>query len=367
MQKFSPGAVVFVALSGGVDSALAAHLLLRAGAEVRAVFMKNWRDGDDDSGCGDKEDLFAAAAAADTLGAELLVADFAAEYRERVFAPFLRALRAGLTPNPDVYCNSEIKFAAFRRYARARGADFVATGHYARTRRADGGEWRLLKGEDSAKDQSYFLHRLSRGQLADSLFPLGAMHKADVREAARAAGLRNWSRRESMGICFIGARKFDSFLEGYIPQTPGEIRTPEGEIVGAHRGLAFYTMGQRRGLHIGGAGDAWFVVGKRRRENILVAARGANHPLLYSSRVRFANARWIAGNPPPARRVYEARLRHRHSPASCVLTRADDEGGEIVFAAPQRAAAPGQFAVVYDGNVCLGGGEIIAESDDAAE
>lgn len=361
MQKFPPGTVVAVALSGGVDSALAAHLLQRAGAEVFAVFMKNWEDDDDDSGCNDKEDLFAAAAAADTLGVELHIANFAAEYKTRVFAPFLQALRDGLTPNPDVYCNSEIKFAAFRRHAKTLHARFVATGHYARAQTMDGG-WRLLKGEDSAKDQSYFLHRLSQEQLADSLFPLGAMHKTDVRAAARAAGLGNWARRESMGICFIGARKFDSFLQNYIAQTPGEIQTPEGKHVGVHRGLAFYTIGQRRGLDIGGSGGAWFVAGKQRHDNVLIVAQGAQHPLLYTSRVRIKNAHWIAGPPPPINHVYAARLRHRHSPASCVLPRADENGGDIVFAEPQRAAAPGQFAVIYDGNVCLGGGEI---TDDA--
>ena len=363
MRDFPSGASVAVALSGGVDSALAAYLLQRAGAKVSAVFMKNWEDDDDDSGCGDKDDLFAAAAAADALGVELHIYNFAAEYKARVFAPFLRALQDGLTPNPDIHCNSEIKFGAFRRRAKEEGARFVATGHYARAQKSDG-EWRLLKGEDSAKDQSYFLHRLSQEQLADALFPLGAKHKSDVRAEARAAGLGNWSRRESMGICFIGARRFDSFLQNYLPQTPGDIHTAEGKVVGRHRGLAFYTIGQRRGLNIGGAGAAWFVAGKRRRDNALVVAQGARHPLLYSSRVRIKNAHWLAGRPPPINRVYESRLRHRHSPASCVMSRADETGGEIVFAEPQRAAAPGQFAVVYDGNICLGGGEIVDESEE---
>lgn len=362
MRSFPSGAAVAVALSGGVDSAAAAHLLQRAGAKVFAVFMKNWEDDDDDSGCADKDDLFAAAAAADALGIELEVANFAAEYKKRVFAPFLRELREGRTPNPDVHCNSEIKFSAFRRRAKERGAHLIATGHYARAREMNG-EWQLLKGEDSAKDQSYFLHRLTREQLADSIFPLGEKLKTDVRAEARAAGLGNWNRRESMGICFIGARRFESFLQKYIPQTPGEIRAPEGKVLGAHRGLAFYTIGQRRGLRIGGGGDAWFVAAKLPRENALIVAQGAHHPLLYSARARIKNAHWIAGHPPPIGRVYEARLRHRHSPASCVLSRADESGGEIVFAEAQRAAAPGQFAVVYDGNVCLGGGAIMGDDE----
>ena len=366
MKSFPSGTAVAVALSGGVDSAFAAYMLQQAGAKISAVFMKNWEDDDDDSGCADKEDLFAAAAVADKLGVELHIDNFAAEYKKHVFAPFLRALQNGLTPNPDVLCNSEIKFSMFRRRAKERGARFVATGHYARTREMNG-EIQLLKGEDSAKDQSYFLHRLSRAQLADAIFPLGEKMKPEVRAEVRAAGFGNWSRRESMGICFIGARKFESFIKKYIAETPGEIHTPDGDIVGEHCGLPFYTIGQRSGLHIGGIGGgnggAWFVAAKRQRENVLVVVQNPTHPMLYSVRVRFQNAHWISGTPPPPQRVYEARLRHRQSPASCVLSRADDSGGEIIFAEPQRAAAPGQFAVLYDGNVCLGGGEIVGNDE----
>ena len=358
-QQFPPGAKIAVALSGGVDSAAAAHLLKEAGADIFAVFMKNWEDDDTAAACHDKDDLVSAAAAAEVLGAELHVANFAAEYKARVFSPFLRDLRAGLTPNPDVLCNSEIKFEAFRRCAKEMGAQFAATGHYARIEET-GGAARLLKGEDSAKDQSYFLHRLSAAQLADFIFPLGGMHKADVRAAARAAGLGNWARKESMGICFIGARHFGDFLQNYIPPAAGEMQTPEGAKIGEHCGLAYYTIGQRRGLKIGGGGAPWFVVGKRRRENILLVAQG-EHPLLYSSRVKIKDAHWIAGAPPRANWVFSARLRHRQSPASCTLIHAGEKTAEIAFAAPQRAAAPGQYAVIYDGNVCLGGGVIVGE------
>ena len=326
---------------------------------MSAVFMKNWEDDDTAAACHDKDDLMSAAAAAEALGLDLHVANFAAEYKERVFAPFLRALRAGRTPNPDVLCNSEIKFGAFRRYAKEAGAQFAATGHYARIEKT-GGAPRLLKGEDSAKDQSYFLHRLSAAQLSDVIFPLGGWHKADVRAAARAAGLGNWSRKDSAGICFIGARRFAAFLQNYIPPEPGGILTPEGARVGGHCGLPFYTIGQRRGLKIGGGGGPWFVAGKRRRGNILLVARGG-HPLLYSVRVKIKDARWISGAPPRANWVFSARLRHRQPPASCTLTRADEETAEIIFAEPQWAAAPGQYAVIYDGNVCLGGGEIAGE------
>ena len=352
------GKTIAVAFSGGVDSTVAAYLLQQQGAHVVAIFMKNWHDDDTAAGCHDKEDLLSAAAAADILNIELQVANFAAEYKSRVFAPFLRDLQAGLTPNPDVLCNSEIKFDAFRRHAKTIGANGMATGHYARCQTLHGAP-QLLKGEDSAKDQSYFLHQLSATQLADAIFPLGTWHKADVRAAAQRAGLHNWARKDSTGICFVGKRRFADFLQNYLSPTPGAIQTPEGKIIGEHQGLPFYTIGQRRQLNIGGGGTTWFVCGKNRRDNILVVADGATHPRLYSPRVQIKNTRWIAAQPPPLNWVYAARLRHQHSPASCTLVRADHTHAEIVFAEPQWAVTPGQFAVIYDGNVCLGGGEIL--------
>ena len=353
---------ISVALSGGVDSAVAAWILKQHGAEVSAVFMKNWEDDDNDSGCHDKDDLIAAAAAAAALDIPLDVMNFAAEYRAQVFAPFLRALKNGLTPNPDVLCNSEIKFEAFRRYAKENSAEYIATGHYARIiKNVDSVQ--LLKGEDSAKDQSYFLHRLTAAQLADSIFPLGEKHKQDVREIARRAALGNWARKDSVGICFVGEKPFAEFLQRYLPPAVGEMQTPEGKVVGAHQGIAFYTIGQRRGLGIGGGGDAWFVVGKRRRDNVLIVVQGESHPLLYSSQLKLTDCHWLV--PPQTNRVYAARLRHQHEPAGCVLTDIENKNAALHFAEPQRAAAPGQYAVVYDGNVCMGGGEIAVQDEDA--
>ena len=360
------GARVTVGVSGGVDSAVAALLLQKAGACVSGVFMRNWRDDDEAAACHDKADFHAAAAVADKLNMELEVADFAQEYRERVFAPFLESLRRGDTPNPDVLCNAEIKFDAFRHFAEKNGADFVATGHYARVRRGLGDsaaqDVALLKGEDSAKDQSYFLHRLTRAQLERAVFPLGGMMKADVRRLAREAGLPNWNRKDSVGICFIGERPFREFLERFIPPKPGAmVDADSGRQVGKHAGLAYYTLGQRKGLGIGGAGEGWFVAGKKQAENVLEVVCGAEHPRLRAARVSAADAHWISGAPPKINWVYAARLRHGQVPASCTLTRADADGMDIAFAAPQRAPAPGQFAVIYDGNVCLGGGVIVAE------
>ena len=348
---------IAIALSGGVDSAVAALLLKKSGVEVFALFMKNWEDDDTESGCHDKEDLFAAAAVADTLGLELEVVNFAAEYKAQVFTPFLSALRGGLTPNPDVLCNAAIKFGVFAERARQLGATAIATGHYARTRQIDGA-WQLLKGEDSAKDQSYFLHRLSAAQLASAVFPLGSWHKADTRAAAHDAGLHNWARKDSTGICFVGKRHFADFVGRYLSAQPGAMETPEGKVVGEHCGLAFYTIGQRQGLGIGGAKGPWFVAAKRPADNVLIVVSGESHPLLYASRTQIIDAHWIAEKPPPTKWVYAARLRHRQPPASCFLSRADEQTAEIVFAEPQRSPAPGQYAVIYDGNICLGGGVI---------
>ncbi len=378
------GKRVALGLSGGVDSSVAALLLLRAGADVRAFFMSNWRDDDDGdgvdngdggdggdgddngngkgkNGCNDGPDLASAAAAADILGIPLDAVSFADEYRRLVFAPFLAELRRGRTPNPDVLCNSHIKFDAFLRYAREDGCEAVATGHYAGILRpeASGGgaqKLRLQKGEDSAKDQSYFLHRLAQPQLARAIFPLARLHKADVRAMAKAAGLANWSRKDSAGICFIGKRRFAEFIRRYLPDNPGEIQTPEGETVGAHSGLHLYTIGQRRGLGIGG-GEPWFVCGKRLRENVLQVSRG-DAPALFRNEIRISDAHWIAEIPPPTNWVFAARLRHGQEPASCTLSSATNENATILFPLRQRAPAPGQSAVLYDGNTCLGGGII---------
>jgi tRNA-specific 2-thiouridylase len=266
---------IVVGMSGGVDSSVAALLLKRQGHEVVGLFMKNWEDDDDDEYCSTREDLIDAAAAADIIGIDLEAVNFAAEYKDRVFAEFLREYSAGRTPNPDVLCNAEIKFKAFLDHALRLGAEKIATGHYART---DGA--RLLKGKDGAKDQSYFLHRLNQEQLSRVLFPVGEMKKADVRRVALEAGLPNHAKKDSTGICFIGERPFREFLNRYLPKAPGKIVDEKGKTVGEHMGLAFYTIGQRKGIGLGGPGEPWYVAEKRLKENELVVVRGHDHPLL---------------------------------------------------------------------------------------
>ena len=344
-----------VGLSGGVDSAVAALLMKNAGARVLAVFMKSWRDDDTTAACHDKQDLITAAAVADTLGVGFDTVDFVEDYRRFVFTPFLNELRSGRTPNPDIVCNSAIKFTAFLNYAKQQGAAVVVTGHYARVTCLDK-EWRLHKGEDSAKDQSYFLHRLTTAQLAQVFFPLGGMHKADVRALAQTAGLDNWARKDSTGICFIGERPFYQFLSRYLPDSPGDIVDDNDHVLGRHKGLAFYTIGQRRGLGL--SGGPWFVAGKEEKGNYLRVVCGHHHPLLFASQVRLKDTHWINA-PPPPQRVYAARLRHRQEPASCVLSDVGPRQAVVDFAEPQWAPAPGQYAVIYDGNVCLGGGVIV--------
>ena len=362
LQQWCGGRVA-VALSGGVDSSVAALLLKRAGARTEAFFMSNWRGDEDDDVCNDREDLAAAAAAADVLELPLEALSFAGEYREQVFAPFVAELKKGNTPNPDIFCNSRIKFRAFAARARELGFDAAATGHYAGIMRPQGDEGgsllRLCKGEDSAKDQSYFLHRLTQEQLSFAAFPLARKHKSEVRAEAKAAGLANWSRRDSMGICFIGKRNFPNFIRRHIPDNPGEMQTPDGKVVGEHRGLHFHTIGQRKGIGLGGAGEPWFVCGKRKADNVLQVVQGGEHPLLFNDEVCLTNAHWIAGTPPPVNWVFSARLRHGQEPASCTLAEATPATAKIIFAQKQRAPSPGQSAVIYDGNICLGGGVIV--------
>src|SRR5436190_16168375 len=300
-------------MSGGVDSSVAALLLKREGHEVVGLFMKNWEDDDTDEYCSTREDLIDAAAAADVIGIELEAVNFAVEYKDRVFAEFLREYAAGRTPNPDVLCNAEIKFKAFLDHAMRLGADKIATGHYART---DGA--RLLKGKDGQKDQSYFLHRLSQAQLSRVLFPIGEMKKSEVRRLALEAGLPNHAKKDSTGICFIGERPFRDFLNQYLPRVPGPIKTPEGKTVGEHIGLAFYTIGQRKGIGIGGAGEAWYVADKRMESNELVVVQGHDHPLLLKRELNAAEPSWVAGVA-PATTHFSAKTRYRQADAACTL------------------------------------------------
>jgi tRNA-specific 2-thiouridylase len=346
---------VVVGMSGGVDSSVAALLLKRAGHDVVGLFMKNWEDDDNDEYCSTREDLIDAAAAADVIGIELEAVNFAAEYKDRVFADFLREYSAGRTPNPDVLCNAEIKFKAFLDHAMRLGAEKIATGHYART---DG--VRLLRGKDAQKDQSYFLHRLSQAQLSRVLFPVGEMKKSEVRSLALEAGLPNHAKKDSTGICFIGERPFREFLNRYLPKVPGPIKTADGMLVGEHIGLAFYTIGQRKGIGIGGlsklSGDAWYVAEKRVASNELVVVQGHDHPLLMKRSLRAEDTSWTSGRP-PAQASHTAKTRYRQADAACRLT-ASDTGISVDFDAPQWAVTPGQSVVLYDQEVCLGGGVI---------
>jgi len=351
---------IVVGLSGGVDSAVSALLLKRAGHEVVGLFMKNWEDDDDGEYCSTREDLVDAVSAAETIGIEVEAVNFAAEYRERVFASFLAEYRAGRTPNPDVLCNAEIKFKAFLDHALALGADRIATGHYARVEQRAGMHV-LLKGLDPGKDQSYFLHRLRQDQLARTLFPVGHLLKSEVRRIAREAGLPNHAKRDSTGICFIGERPFRAFLARYLPREPGPMVTPEGERVGEHEGLMYYTLGQRQGLGIGGrregSAEPWYVAGKDLASNTLTVVQGHGHPRLLRDGLRAQDASWIAGPPPPPG-AYAAKTRYRQADAACVLAPRGERGFDLAFESPQWAVTPGQSAVVYAGEVCLGGGVI---------
>jgi len=358
---------VVVGMSGGVDSSVAAWLLKAQGYDVVGLFMKNWEDDDTDDYCTSREDLVDAAAVADVLGIELEAVNFAAEYRERVFAEFLREYEAGRTPNPDVLCNSEIKFRAFLDHAQALGASRIATGHYARVGpAADGSGVVLRKAVDDAKDQSYFLHRLTQAQLAPVLFPLGELRKHDVRALARREGIPTWAKKDSTGICFIGERPFRDFLARYLPRVPGPIVTPEGREIGRHEGLAYYTLGQRQGLRIGGTRDGgtapWFVAGKNSATNALVAVQGHDHPLLYRREVATLDAHWIAGAAPALPQRFAAKTRYRMADAACTVTASEAAGLHAAFDAPQWAPTPGQYLVLYAGDVCLGGGVIDAPS-----
>ncbi len=358
---------VIVGMSGGVDSSVAAWMLKQRGFDVVGLFMKNWEDDDTDEYCTSRADLVDAASVAEVISVDLEAVNFAAEYRERVFARFLTEYAAGRTPNPDVLCNSEIKFRAFLDHARTLGADHIATGHYARLRNG-GGRVELLKAIDATKDQSYFLHRLTQEQLAPVLFPLGAITKREVRAIAKREGIPTWAKKDSTGICFIGERPFRDFLAKYLPKAPGPIETPDGRGVGRHPGLAYYTLGQRQGLGVGGTKEGsdlpWFVAGKDAARNALVVVQGHDHPLLYRRAVDAQDLHWIAGTEPDPSRLDRlgAKTRYRMADATCRVELRGDHGCHAIFDTPQWAPTPGQYLVLYDGDVCLGGGVITASS-----
>jgi tRNA-specific 2-thiouridylase len=349
---------VLVGMSGGVDSAVAALLLKRAGFEVQGLYMSNWED--DDSYCTGAQDFQDARATAAELGIPLHRVTFAEQYRARVFDYFLTEYRAGRTPNPDVLCNREIKFGVCLEHATRLGAKRFATGHYARLVQGPDGP-QLLKAVDAEKDQSYFLHAVDGDHFERVIFPLGELRKSEVRTLAREAGLPVFDKPDSTGICFIGERPFREFLARYIPTTPGDIVTEHGEVVGRHRGLAFYTLGQRGGLEIGGrAGkseDAWYVAAKDLARNQLVAVQGHDHPLLTSRALLTGPCNWLVQPDTPDFHS-QIKVRYRQADQSCLATTRGDGSVEVRFEEPQRAVTPGQFAVFYDGERCLGGGVI---------
>jgi len=354
---------VVVGMSGGVDSSVTAHLLKEQGYNVIGIFMKNWDDTDETGFCTATEDYEDVIAVAIQIGIPYYAVNFEKEYWDRVFEYFLAEYRLGRTPNPDVMCNKEIKFKAFLDHALKLGADFVATGHYARVDFIDG-EHRLLRGKDDNKDQTYFLNQLSQDQLARTMFPIGHMDKKDVRVIAEEAGLATAKKKDSTGICFIGERNFKEFLSEYLPSQPGDMQTLDGVVKGRHDGLMYYTLGQRHGLGIGGDGDPWFVVGKDVERNRLIVDQG-DSPLLISRRLRSEPMHWIAGEAPPFPLRCEAQVRYRQPPQACTVRPAGD-GIAVVFDQPQRAVTPGQSVVLYLGEVCLGGA-VIAATDAALD
>jgi tRNA-specific 2-thiouridylase len=355
------GERIVVGMSGGVDSSVAALLLKRAGHDVVGLFMKNWEDDDDDEYCSTRQDLIDCASVAEVIGIDLEVVNFSAEYKERVFSAFLAEYSAGRTPNPDVLCNAEIKFKAFLDHAMKLGATRIATGHYAGVWKVDD-RFELHKARDLSKDQSYFLHRLNQGQLSRVLFPLGELKKTEVRKIAKDAGLHNFAKRDSTGICFIGERPFREFLNRYLTTKPGAMRTPEGRVVGEHVGLSFYTIGQRKGVGIGGMkgsdGEPWYVAGKDLGRNELIVVQGHDHPMLLSQRLHADDLAWVSGERPRGSESYSAKTRYRQVDADCQIRMAESGGLDVEFGSPQWAVTPGQSVVLYRGDACLGGGVI---------
>jgi tRNA-specific 2-thiouridylase len=360
---------VIVGMSGGVDSSVAAALLIDQGYQVEGLFMKNWDEDDGTEYCTARDDLLDAMQVAGALGIELHTANFASEYWDRVFSHFLEEYRAGRTPNPDILCNKEIKFRAFLDHALTLGADAIATGHYARVAHADSDNAdsltsaRLLRAQDNNKDQTYFLHAVNHAQFAQTLFPLGDLEKPEVRKIAEQKGFANHKKKDSTGICFIGERRFKDFLEQYLPAQPGAIENEHGEVIGEHSGLMYYTLGQRQGLGIGGRNDAsespWYAAHKDLSRNVLIAVQGHDHPLLLSDQLTTAAVDWVAGKAPAATPLrLTAKTRYRQTDQPCTVSLLNANQVHVAFDQPQRAVTPGQSVVFYDNNICLGGAVI---------
>ena len=353
---------IIVGMSGGVDSSVAALLLIEQGHDVAGLFMKNWEEDDDDDYCAAAVDLKDARAICDTLKIKLHTINFSSEYWDRVFQHFLDEYRAGRTPNPDILCNKEIKFRAFLDHAQSLGAEKIATGHYARTRQKNK-LTQLLRATDSNKDQSYFLHALNQHQLSHALFPIGELDKPYIRELAKRNNLVTHNKKDSTGICFIGERRFNTFLEKYLPAKPGAIHSVDGMPIGTHNGLMYYTLGQRKGLGIGGLKESeespWFVVTKDLVNNILIVAQGHNHPAMFHNTLETSQINWIEGVEPDAKiNNLVAKIRYRQSDQKCTLKKIDTLKYKITFDDAQRAITPGQSIVFYQNEVCLGGGVI---------
>ena len=353
---------VIVGMSGGVDSSVSAFLLKEQGYQVEGLFMKNWEEDDNDEYCAAAEDLQDAQAVADKLGIELHTINFAAEYWDNVFEYFLAEYKAGRTPNPDIMCNKEIKFKAFLEFAAEElGADYIATGHYVQ-RAENNGHWQMLRGLDSNKDQSYFLYTLGEEHVAQTLFPIGHLEKPRVREIALEQDLVTHNKKDSTGICFIGERKFKDFLAQYLPAQPGKIETAEGQVIGQHEGLMYHTLGQRKGLLIGGmkeyGDDPWYVVDKDVDRNVLIVGQGADHPRLYSKGLIANQLHWVDRKGPNTPIQCAVKTRYRQTDIPCTVTPKADGTIEVLFDQPQKAVTPGQSAVFYQDQVCLGGGII---------
>ncbi len=359
MTKEKKDITVVVGMSGGVDSSATALLLKEQGYKVVGVFMKNWDEKDETGNCTATEDYEYVRKVCDRIDIPYYTVNFEKEYWDNVFTYFLEEYKKGRTPNPDVLCNKEIKFKAFLDFAIKIGADYLATGHYARIDLKEG-KYRLLRGVDRNKDQTYFLCALNQSQLEKTMFPIGHIEKPEVKRLAREAGFETAFKKESMGICFIGEKNFKQFLSNYLPAQPGEIRDLSGKVVGKHDGLMYYTLGQRKGLGIGGAGtgEPWFVVKKDLQKNILYAVQGEKHPALYSRGLIAADLSWISGQAPSTEFQCTAKFRYRQQDQPVKVVMAPDNTWEVIFDSPQKAVTPGQFVVFYDDEVCLGGGII---------
>lgn len=366
MEQATHKTRVVIGMSGGVDSSVAAYLLKEQGYDVIGLFMKNWDDTDEFGHCTAEVDFEDVRKVCDQIGIPYYTVNFEKQYAEKVFAYFLDEYKRGRTPNPDVMCNREIKFGEFLEKAKSLGADYVAMGHYAQVREVNG-EYQLLRGVDTRKDQSYFLNRLTQAQLSQALFPLGHLNKPEVREIAERIGLATAKKKDSTGICFIGERNFKEFLSHYLPAKPGEIRElVSGQVLGKHDGLMYYTLGQRQGLGIGGigTGEPWFVVEKDLEHNILYVVQGEQHPALYSFALTATDVNWVKGEPPAATFRCTAKFRYRQPDQEVIVHITGADTCSVEFVQPQKAITPGQAVVLYDGDICLGGGTIDQVSKD---